>query len=133
MTPRVSRAPLSAALVVLAFACGGPDRPAENPTQGPTGGQSSTDLPAIPSPTPAPGTEPVPAPGGPDTTPASDVPSTSLLDVRSPLIANALYSETEVYGKAQAGSGVGGAAGGRPGSGGLPGVGAAGGNPSRPR
>lgn len=123
----ILRAPLSGALVAFAMACGGPDRPAENPTQGPTGGQSSTDLPMMPSPTPAPGTEPVPAPGGPDTTPASQAPSSSLLDVRSPLIATALYSEADVYGKTQAGSGVGGAAGGTPGIGGVPGLGGVGG------
>jgi hypothetical protein len=127
MTSAILRAPLSGALVVLAVACGGPDRPADNPTQGPTGGQSSTDLPLMPSPTPAPGTEPAPAPGGPDTTPAGEAPSTSLLEVRSPLIATALYSEADVYGKAQAGSGFGGAAGGMPGIGGVPGVGGVGG------
>lgn len=127
MKSRILRAPLSGALVVLAMACGGPDRPAENPLQGPTGGQSSTDIPELPAPTPAPGTEPVPAPGGPDTTPASEIPSTSWLDVRSPVIATALYSDVDVYGKAQAGSGIGGSAGGMPGIGGLPGLGGVGG------
>ncbi len=127
MKPRIPRAPLSGALVVLAVACGGPDRPAENPLQGPTGGQSSTDIPVLPSPTPAPGTEPVPAPGGPDTVPGSDAPSTTMLDVRSPVIATTLYSDVDVYGKAQAGSGIGGAAGGMPGIGGLPGLGGVGG------
>ena len=121
MTSRFLRAPLSGALVALAVACGGPDRPAENPTQGPTGGQSSTDLPSIPSPTPAPGTEPVPAPGGPDTTPTSQAPNTSMLDSRNPLIALAMYSETDVYGRAQAGTGNTGV-GGTPGLGGRPGL-----------
>lgn len=124
MTSGILRAPLS--LVVLALGCGGPDRPAENPTQGPTGGQSSTDLPSMPSPTPAPGTEPVPSPGGPDTTPAGQAPSTSMLESRSPLLAHSLYSEADVYGRAQAGSGNVGN-GGTPGLAGRSGIGGSGG------
>jgi len=122
----ILRAPTQAALVVLAVACGGPDRPAENPTQGPTGGQGATDLPILPSPTPAPGNEPAPAPGGPDTTPASPVPTTSMFESRSPLIAYSLYSEDDVYGRAQAGVGNVGVGGNKPSFGGTPGVG---GNP----
>jgi hypothetical protein len=117
----------ASALTALVLSCGGPDRPPENPAQGPaTGGRGSDVLPTLPSPTPAPGNEPIPGPGGPDTTPNSDTPQdgsgpttgpVSWRELRSPLIAlgpvvpSALKLDSD-----RLATGGSGAASGRPGS-----------------
>lgn len=85
----------TSALTALVLSCGGRERPPENPSQGPaSGGQGSDVVPALPSPSPPPGTEPVPGPGGPDTLPdGSTQPEgappgpLSWRELRSPLIA----------------------------------------------
>ena len=85
------------ALTGLVLSCGGPDRPPDNPAQGPaTGGRGTDIVPTLPSPSPPPGTEPMPGPGGPDTTPNGEIPPAgdgppnapiSWRELRSPLIA----------------------------------------------
>ena len=119
-------------LTAAVAGCGGPDRPADDPTRG-TGGNGSIDLvPKMPNPNPTP--EPAPAPGGPDLTPTGALdlgadPSV-LRDLRGPLIAAALPIDGKPIGSelANGGSGLGGrpgvGPGGSTGRGGAPGIGA---------
>jgi hypothetical protein len=118
--------------------CGGPDRPADDPTRG-TGGNGSIDLvPEMPNPNPTP--EPAPAPGGPDLTPTGALgPSlmgdpSVLRDLRGPLIAAAVPVDGTSTGSSELGNGGAGTAGrpgigpsGGTGPGGMPGIGAMGG------
>ena len=119
-------------LPAIVVGCGGPNRPADDPTRG-TGGSGSLDLlPEVPNPNPTP--EPAPAPGGPDPTPTGELSPTLtvdpsvLRDLRGPLIAAALPSDGTPVGSELANSGAG--PGGRPGigsggrAGGAPGIGA---------
>lgn len=132
-----SKARVSSALLAMAIACGGPDRPAENPTQGPSTGGQGTDVLPLPEPAPVPGSEPPPGPGGPDTTPSGTNPGqfgvpgaptkTELRDLRSPLIGLSPFAARRPIESAVGGSG---AVSGRPGVtkggssfGGGPGVG----------
>jgi hypothetical protein len=120
-------------LTVVAPGCGGPDRPADDPTRG-TGGSGSIDLvPEVPNPNPVP--EPAPAPGGPDPTPTGALgPSLTadpsvLRELRGPLIAAALPIDAAPIGSELSNGGAGPA--GRPGigprPGGVPGIGPTGG------
>jgi hypothetical protein len=120
-------------LTGVVYGCGGPNRPADDPTRG-TGGSGSIDLvPEVPNPNPMP--EPAPAPGGPDPTPTgalgpSLTPDPSVLrDLRGPLIAAALpIAETPIGSElANGGAGLAGRPGFGPRTGGMPGIGASGG------
>jgi hypothetical protein len=120
---------VASALTALVLSCGGRERPPENPTQGPaSGGRGPDVLPGLPAPTPAPGTEPAPTPGGPDTTPTSssggDLPANgttpngaiSWRELRSPLIAvGPGLPSAPRFGSADVGRGGSGAASGSPG------------------
>jgi len=102
------------AATALAIGCGGPDRPAGDPSRG-SGGNGSPDLvPAVPNPTPTP---PAPTPGGPDVTPLGDltpdVPA-PVRDLRGPFIAASMPLDRTIVFEA-ANGGTSGA--GRPGTG----------------
>lgn len=123
-------------LTTVVPGCGGPNRPADDPTRG-TGGSGSIDLvPEVPNPAPAP--EPAPEPGGPDLTPTgalgpSSTADPSLLrDLRGPLIAVALPIDGTPLASELSNGGAGA---GRPSigprPGGTPGIGATGGVGSR--
>lgn len=111
------------------MACGGPERPAGDPSRG-TGGSGPGFDPIVPDPSPAPGTEPAPAPGGPDVTPLGGL--SRARQLREPVVAAPLMLDRDAYGSDGAASP---SAGGRPpivtggttSSGGTPPIGASGG------